>query len=227
MSLTIYKSKFVLVGGCHSYTLKPTNIVLTSSTGQQWEPSLPPMPTKRYRTSSVSTRSPEVLVVAGGVGSSVKSLDVVEVLKDDKWIEVNSLSMPDSRMCSTLHDENFYFKKRDTMDTCSCASLISSCEKSSSNTSNNQLWKELRAPGKGCAIISHSSRLISIDHHRRVECYSSTHNSWIEATSKENGPLFNSRSIAACVFPTGDIVYFHDDGIYRMTVSGEYMCAHV
>ena len=229
MSLTVYQSKFVLVGGRYSSTLEPTNIVLTSTTGKEWEPSLPRMPTKRFHTSSVSTRSPEVLVVAGGVGVGPRLLDVVEVFKDDQWTTANPLPASFHKIHSTFHDGNLYFiggtYQRATMYTCSCASLISSCEKSSSNTSNSQLWRELRAPGS-TAIISHSSRLIRIDDRGRVECYSSTHNSWVEATSEGDTPHDYSSFVgAACVFPTGDIVYAHKlHGIYRATVSGMCVC---
>ena len=94
MSLTIYQSKLVLVGGLHPSTREATNQLLTSTAGRLWEPSLPPMPTKRYRTSSVSTRSPEVLVVAGGWDSNHEGLDVVEVLQGDKWLIVDPLPAP-------------------------------------------------------------------------------------------------------------------------------------
>ena len=227
MSLAVYQSKFVLVGGLYPSARKYTNIVLTSTTGEEWEPSLPPMPTKRYDTTSVSTRSPEVLVVAGGVGSHL--LDVVEVFKDNQWTTANSLPVPCHKVHSTFHDGNLYFiggaYQHATIYTCSCASLISSCEKSSSHTSNSQLWRELRAPGP-TAVISHSSRLISIGDDGIVECYSSTHNSWVEATSEGHTPHNYSSLIAlACVLPTGDIVYANIfDGIYRATVSGMCVC---
>ena len=228
MSLTVYQSKFVLVGGRSSSTTEPTNIVLTSTTGEEWEPSLPAMPTKRYDTSSVSTRYPEVLVVAGGVGEGSHLLDVVEVFKDDQWTTANPLPAPHSEMRSTLHDGNLYFIRGTyqcaTIYSCSCASLISSCEKSSSNISSSQLWRWLRAPGP-TAIISQSLRLISIGQRGRVECYSSTHNSWIEATSEGDTPRSYSCLVAACVLPTGDIVYANTfDGIYRVTVSGMCVC---
>ena len=231
MSLTVYQSKFVLVGGRSSSTHEPTNIVLTSTTGEEWEPSLAPMPTKRYDTSSVSTRSPEVLVVAGGVGEGSHLLDVVEVFIDDQWTTANPLPAPCCMVHSTFHDGNLYFiggtYKHATIYTCSCASLISSCEKSSSNTSNSQLWRWLRAPGS-TAIISHSSQLISIDYRGRVECYSSTHNSWIEATIEGNTLCYYSSLGAACVLPTGDIVYANKvHGIYRATVSGMCVCMYV
>ena len=72
----------VLVGGCDPSTGKPIDVILTSATGHQWAPLLPPpMPTKHCYMSSVSTGSPkEVLVVAGGRGSNHEELDVVEVL---------------------------------------------------------------------------------------------------------------------------------------------------
>ena len=227
-SLTVYQSKFVLVGG-HYHTLEPTNIVLTSTTGLQWEPSLPPMPTKRYRTTSVSTRSPEVLVVAGGVGVRSYILNVVEVFKNDQWTTANPLPAHFYKVHSTFHDGNLYFIERTnhptTMYTCSCASLISSCEKSSSHTSNSQLWKELRAP-ELTAIISHFSRLISIGDLGRVKCYSSTHNFWIEATSEGyKSHNYSCLIAAACILPTGDIVYAcKSHGIYRVTVSGMCVC---
>ena len=103
MSLTIYQSKLVLVGGRNPFSLEATNQLLTSTTGQEWEPSLPPMPTKRYQTSSVSTRSPEVSVVAGRRDSNYEALDVVEVLQGDKWLMVDPLPAPAVRMPSTLH----------------------------------------------------------------------------------------------------------------------------
>ena len=228
MSLTVYQSKFVLVGGCYSSARICTNIVLTSTTGEEWEPSLPPMPTKRYDTSSVSTGSPEVLVVAGGVGVGSNHLDVVEVFKDDQWTTANSLPAPCHKVHSTFHDGNLYFIRgtyqHATIYTCSCASLISSCEKSSSHTSNRQLWRKMRGPGS-TAIISHSSRLISIGDRGIVECYSSTHNSWIEATSEGDTRHNFSSLVATCVLPTGDIVYANStDGIYRVTVSGMCVC---
>ena len=58
--------------------------MITSTTGQQWEPSLSPMSTMRYDTMSVSTTSPEMLVVAGGRGSDMEDLDTVKVLMGQK-----------------------------------------------------------------------------------------------------------------------------------------------
>ena len=185
-SLAVYQSKFVLVGGRDPSTHEPTNTILTSTTGQQWELSLPPMPTKHCDTSSVSTRSPEVMVVAGGKGSHL--LNVVEVLIDDKWTTVDPLPTSSCKIRSTLHDRNLYFMGGENQHaliyTCSCASLISSCESSSSNTSNRQLWSWFHASDHRTTAVSYSLQLANINRRETVTCYSSKHHSWIAPTSE-------------------------------------------
>ena len=194
MSLAIYQSKFILVGGRHPTTHEPTNQLLTSATGRQWERSLPPMPTKRYQTSSVSTTSPEILVVAGGWGSNFKMFDVVEVLLGDKWLTVDPLPAPASIMHSTLHDGKLCFMKREdqpsTIFTCNCTSLISSCSKSSGNSpADRPLWQQFEAPGGyDTTIVSCSSRLVLLDGWGRVRGYSNKARSWLTATSAGSTP---------------------------------------
>ena len=163
MSLTTYQSKFTLVGGSHHSNGKLTNTLHTSTTGRQLEPSLPPMPTKRSLTSSVSTRYPEMLIVAGGRGSNFKILDVVEVLQEDKWTTVDPLPAPNDEMHSTLYDGNFHFmgggNQGTTVYTCSCSSLISSVTESTSTTSTDSpLWRQYQAPDKYTTAVSCSSR---------------------------------------------------------------------
>ena len=239
MSLTTYQSKLVLVGGRDFSTRKLTNRLLTSTTGRQWEPSLPPMPTKRYYTSLVSTRSPEVLVVAGGYDSNFKELDVVEVLHGDKWLMVEHLPAPANRMPSTfLHDGKICFMKRGyledgTVFTCSCTSLISSCSKSSGNSSTDRpLWQQFQAPGGSRGTIaSCSSRLVLIDGRGTVRGYSSMTRSWLKATSTGRTPEYYSGAgeisdyighTAATVLSTGELILAHPlDGVYRGAVSGE------
>ena len=93
MSLTTYQDKLVAVGGQHPSTNEATDHLLTSATGEDWQPSLPPMPTKRYWTSSVSAGS-QVLIVAGGRGSEGSALHTVEVLLDDQWSTAHPLPAP-------------------------------------------------------------------------------------------------------------------------------------
>jgi len=215
----------MLVGGRHPCTGEPTDQFLTSSTGQQWESSLPPMPTKRYQTSAVSVGSPEVLVVAGGRGSHYEELNVVEVLRRDKWVTVDPLPMQASSMSSTLHDGKIHFMKHgrqsSTVFTCSYTSLMSSSVKSSGAISS-PIWTLFQAPGGwGTTITSHLSRLVIIDEWERVRGYSRTTQSWLKSTS--TGPTLDGDGItAATVLKTGEIVIAHQlGGVYRGTLSGE------
>ena len=218
---------FALVGGHHHSSRELTNTLHTSTTGQQWEPSLPPMPTKRCRTSSVSTRSPEMLIIAGGQGSNGEALDVVEVLQEDKWTTVDPLPAPDYDMHSTLHGANLHFmggrNQGFTVYTCSCSSLISSVTESTSTMSTNSpLWKQYQAPrGLGTAV-SFSSRLANIYGWERVRGYCNISQSWVEATSTGDNLHDYTSGIAATVLTTGDIVYCHKHGgVYRGSLSGE------
>ena len=225
MSLTIYQSKFAAVGGRDPSTGEATNTILTSTTGRQWEPSLPPMPTKRYRTSSVSTTSPEVLVVAGGRGSDRKMLNIVEVLMTGQWITIDPLPAPASDMDSTVHEGNLYFMKHcktpNTMTTCSCTSLISSCTNSSHTSSTDSpLWSQLQAP-RGWSIVSYSTQLVIIDGRGTARGYSSTTQSWVEASIAGDRHEEDYDS-ATTVLPTGELLYCnHYGGVYRGTITGE------
>ena len=227
MSLTIYQSKFVAVGGRDPSTFEATNTILTSTTGRQWEPSLSPMPTKRYDTSSVSTTSPEVLVVAGGNGSDREVLNIVEVLMADKWITIDPLPTPDICMDSTIHEGNLYFMTRgDTPNiimTCSCTSLISSCTDSSRTSSTDSpLWSQFQAPGGHQSIVPYSSQLVIIDGQGTARGYSSTTQSWVEASIAGNRPGVYDNYITTTVLPTGELLCCHRfGGVYRGTISGD------
>ena len=235
MSLTTYQSMFVAVGGRHPSTYKYTDLLFTSDTGLQWQPSLPPMPTKRSHTSSVSTRSPEVLVVAGGEISGGRELNVVELLLGDQWSTVDPLPAPCYYMHSTLHDGNLYFiggpTQGDTVYTCSCTSLISSCD--TNTTTDRPLWRQFKAPDTFTAAVSYSSRLVSIDHVCTIRAYSSVSQSWVEATSTgDRSHVYTSYkyspNVAAAVLPTGELVYAHlYGGVYKVKLSGELMVCRV
>jgi len=229
MSLTTYQSKFVLVGGRHPSSLERTNLVLTSTTGLQWEPSLPTMPTKRSRPCSVSTRSPEVLVVAGGEDSHGEKLAVVEVLVGgDKWITIDPLPEPGAGMTSTLHEGNLYFmtmnETPNTITTCSCATLIPSGTDSCSSTSTDRpLWRQFQAPDGRQSIVSYYSRLVSIENQGSTRGYSSITQSWMETSIAGNKPDVNKSDTAATVLPTGEILYCRHryGGVYKGTILGE------
>ena len=232
MSLTTYQSMFVAVGGRHPSTYKPTNLLFTSDTGLKWKPSLHPMPTKRSHTSSVSTRSPEVLVVASGQSSGWTKLNVVELLLGDQWSTVDPLP-PLPELChsmqSTFHYGNIYFVggggQCAIVYTCSCTSLVSSC--GNNTTTDRPLWRQFRALWDHTAVVSYSSHLVSINSRCIIRAYSSVSQSWVEATStgdRRDGytPYVITKYVAAAVLPTGELVYAHQSGgVYKVKLSGE------
>ena len=219
------------VGGRDPSTIgEVTDQVLTSATGEDWQPSLPPMPTKRYYTSSVSAGSPEVIIVAGGMGSDDRALHTVEVLLGDQWSTAHPLPTPCYEMRSSLHKGNFYFTggrdQENTIYTCSCTPLIASCGLTGNDTSTTTpVWSKLEAPHNTRAIVSYSSRLITVDRRCDIRGYFSMRQSWVETTSegeRRDGnffydPLFK----VAAVLPTGQLVVAHIKGVYRVKLSGE------
>ena len=222
MSLTTYQSKFVAVGGRDSSTFEPTNLLFSSDTGREWQESLPPMPTKRHSASSISTRSPEILVVAGGWGST-GSLDVVEVLIKDKWNTVDSLPTPCRDMGSTLHNGDLYFMggggQNGSVYTCSCSSLMPSYR---SSTTEKSLWRQFKAPPDAILPISYSSRLVSIDGMCSIRAYSNMSQSWVRASSVGDKSDEATECVAAGVLHNGELVVAHYyGGIYRVKFSGE------
>ena len=227
MSLTTYQDKLVAVGGQYPSIREATDQLLTSATGEDWQPSLPPMPTKRYDTSSVSAGSPEVIIVAGGRGSDNSALHTVEVLLGDQWSTAHPLPARCWEMRSSLHEGNFYFTGGgghvNTLYTCSCTSLIASCGLTGNDMSTTTpVWRELEAPDDTVAIVSCSSRLVSIDEKFSIRGYSSMMQSWVETTSEgKTDDGFTSVYLAAAVLPTGQLVVAHDGEVNRVTLSGE------
>ncbi len=223
-SLTTYQSKFVLVGGRHPSTWELTNSLLTSTTGLDWKPSLRAMPTPRFSASSVSGGSPEVLVVAGGVGSHHEDLDVVEVLLNDHWTTADSLPSSCWDMRSTFHEGNFYFTggalKEKILFICSLESLIASA--SNGRTRRQTIWRTVTTLTAILAIISYVSNLIGIDIWSTISSYSNKTEEWIETTSEGDRPKQNNNEewIATAVLSTGQLLVTSDNGVHKGTLSG-------
>ncbi len=219
-SLTTYQSKFVLVGGRHPSTIKPTNSLLTSTTGLDWKPSLRAMPTPRYYPSSVSGGSPEVLVVAGGCGSHHEDLDVVEVLLNDHWTTADSLPSSCYNMRSTFHEGNFYFTggglKGEILFICSLESIKASA--SNGRTRRQTIWRTVTTLTKIFAIVSYVSNLIGIEIDSTIRSYSNKTEEWIETTSEGDRPV--GAWIATAVLSTGQLLVANSDGVYKETLSG-------
>ncbi len=207
----------------HPYTLRLTNSLLTSTTGLDWKPSLRAMPTHRYRPSSVSGGSPEVLVVAGGRGSHDEHLDVVEVLLNDHWTTADSLPSSCYDMRSTLHEGNFYFTggdgKEKILFICTLDSLIASA--SNGRTTPLTIWRTVTTPTDIYAIASYLSNLIGINGYSTVSSYSNRTEKWIETTNEGDGPAKEfDLLIATAALTTGQLVMANRNGVYRGTLSG-------
>ena len=230
-SLATYQSKFVVVGGCHPSTCEVTDQVLTSTTGEDWQASLPPMPTKRSETSAVSDPSSEVLVVAGGRLSNGSGLDVVEVLLRNQWNTTYSLPSPCYGMRSTFLDNNFYFTGRlaetKVIYTCSCVALITSCQTSNESTTISQAWITISNYFDNFAIVSYSSRLIGISRSGTMSAYSSDMKSWVGTSSVGYRKEEYITRLAAAVLPTEGIVVPYRHGVYRVKISGECECSNI
>ena len=227
MSLTTYQSKFVAVGGQNPVTSDCTNKLWTSDTGQDWLPSLPPMPTKRCLTSSIGTTSPECLVVAGGQGSDHRQIYVVEVLQGNQWSIVEPLpSSPSSGhntiMDSTLHNGNIYFSAYSIrfFVTCCLSSLFSVC-KEPGNYSETRLWNKLNAPVGTTSIASFGSRLVAVNDEQILQCYSNiSSSSWMGVSS--TGDIAGvTGTQALTVLSTGKLILACEEGVYTVTLSGE------
>lgn len=119
--LGTYRSQLVRVGGVRLNSISPSSAslaeeravyddLLVSEDGVSWHASLPPMPTKRYNPTVVSCGwKTEYLVVVGGIGSSMYTLNVVEVLADDdRWWTIQSLPIPCRVANHCFHNRNLF-----------------------------------------------------------------------------------------------------------------------
>ena len=107
----------------------------------EWMERFPPMPTKRYCTSSVSTK--QHLIVAGGIIEESNPLNTVEVMDIETlfWSKAASLPHTYSSASATICGDYLYllggvkdnFKTKSVL-TCSLTELLQSCSKASSNS---------------------------------------------------------------------------------------------
>ena len=231
MAMTTYQSKFVLIGGRSTSTEMATDQLLTSTTCQDWLPSLPPMPTKRDSTTAISAKCPdEVLVVACGLGKRGIVLNTVEVLMENQWSIVDPLLIEGGQnVQSALHGQEFYFlgggENHYFLYTTTFDSLISECRERRHTGRSRQagrLWKQLVAHDSDVSLASYSSRLISISLQCSIYAYSSMSQSWVEPTSRENVRAKSSYYVAAAVLSTGELIIAHEHaGVHRVKLSGK------
>lgn len=105
-ALAAYQSQLVLIGGRSVATKSTVNTVnwvtLAGEKQKKLEP-LPPMPTSRCDCTAFTIGTPEYLIVAGGVGTASKPVDVVEVLVKNQWYSLRSLPRPCCQVKVAFH----------------------------------------------------------------------------------------------------------------------------
>ena len=195
-SLAIINTRLVAIGG------KMPNREVTSSllslTDNNWTEQLPPMPTKRCATASVS--SGRSLVVAGGTGEGDWDLSAVEVMDTAtlQWSTASSLPHPLYQGSATLCGDEVYMlggrdlsgKRSKSVFTCSLAALLESCQLQSPEArlkaSGPKVWHQLAdTPFTSSTCASLHGRMLIVggrdsgDKERTtIHIYNTKTNSW-------------------------------------------------
>ncbi len=162
--------------------------------------------------------------MAGGMGSHLEDLDVVEVLLNDYWTTADSLPSSCWIMRSAFHEGNFYFtggwNKEKILFICTLESLIASA--SNGRTTPLTIWRTVTTPTHTLGIASSLSNLIGMDGYSEVRIYSNKTEKWIETTSEGDRPghQYNGGYIATAVLSTGQLLVAVIDGVYKGTLSG-------
>ena len=179
--------------------LQVTNSLL-SLTDSKWKERFPPMPTKRWFSTTVSSSSS--LVVAGGIDERDNDLRTVEVMDTEtlQWSTASSLPHPLCSATATLCGDKLYMLggwvqsgRTKSVFTCSLATLIQSCQpqggglKTLSLARRPKVWHQLAGtPYTLSRCVSLQGQLLSVggrdsDIKREVTAvhmYNTTTNSW-------------------------------------------------
>ena len=107
-SLAVLHGFVTAIGGCVPDRLTPENKLLCLMREKEWVKYFPPMPTKRWKSSAVTTK--QHLVVAGGKLESPTQLNTVEVMDIQTliWSTVASLPHPYSEASATICGDQLY-----------------------------------------------------------------------------------------------------------------------
>lgn len=241
-----YQSKLVLVGGV-KVTGEVCNDWSLSSNGITWQPSLLPMPTKRYSSAVVNTGNPEYLVVAGGLGESDEALDVVEVLIEGNWFVVKPLPISCRIKDYCFHDRKLFLNPASiepfifSVVYCKIKTLLAHCNLcAAGGKSMGILWKTIdrnrdigfSACGTTKYRLDKFARFFASLGGRLVtsKCdapwpraylafaHSPVTKSWVSVGNVPDS--FNSFSAITVALPTGELVVMSGIKIYRSTLRG-------
>ena len=197
-SIAVINGRLTTVGGDKSNEL----FSLTGEgSSRRWTKEYPPMPTKRWGTTSLCTGA--TLIVAGGRGDG-RVLSTVEVMNTEnhQWSTAADLPQPMHSASATVCGDRIYMlggtDKRYTytksVHTCSVSALLQSCSPSSLvsrlkrtyMSDKASVWRQIRDLPVTCSTCeSFQSRLLAIGGRddpgkatTAVYEYSSTSNSW-------------------------------------------------
>ena len=230
-SLTTYHSQLVLVGGLDPYTEHASNGVWTlSTTGMNWQQSIPEMLTERSRPSAVNTGTPEYIVVAGGVGVGNSYLDIVEVFTGKEWCTVEPPPKPCYYLKWTSHEGKFYLCG-DYVYSCDSKTFLESCEQSDGSKRPFPLWSNFQMPFELSSPTSFGQHLISIGGITEsliccpdIVAFFPLSQSWVSIGMLPTA-LYSAASI---VLPTGELVVLggdtgvsHSARVFKATLRGE------
>ena len=134
----------ILIGGQRGCNVTNTLLSLTSSflLLTKWEELLPPMPTPRILSASVTV--PSYLIVAGGQTKFVHAVSVVEALNTStlQWSSISSSPVALQYPNMTLCNGQLYLSEHSKIFSCSVKELLKSRKPASTNSSDN-VWTEL------------------------------------------------------------------------------------
>lgn len=212
-ALTTYQSQLVLAGGMDVSTQEVTNQLLTSSNGKSWQPTLPPMPTKRISCSAITTRNPECIVVAGGERSDYIPSGSVEVYLEHNWSTVQALPRKFYDIKFTLHYTKIYLMGGFGQDYsmiywCDVKAMVSTCKEAREKTSKPPpLWSRFSIPNKCSSLSSYGQQLVAIGmvagiDHAKVLAHFSKSKSWVGVADM---PL-ELRNTASLVLPKQQVL---------------------
>ena len=220
-SLAVVNGQLTAIGG-RGNTLLCTNVLLTLHEGwlrRSWSDVFPPMPTKRYDTTAITSK--EQLIVAGGskeqlivVGGASRPgrINTVEVMdtKTLVWSTVASLPHHYKRASATICGDHLYMLGGDDDDgktksvlTCSLTELLRS-------SSSSSVWHRVaNAPAYYSTCAAVNGQLLAVggcdeDHKATaaIHKYNPTTNSWDHISNK---PTARYLSLVA-VLPTNEMM---------------------
>ena len=142
-SMAVVNNQLTTIGGWRGYGVTATNTLLSLS--RSWEELLPPMPTARVLSATVTT--PTHLIVAGGQIGLNHASSVVETLDTNtlQWSSVSSLPEALQYPSMTLCNGQLYLSEHSKIFSCSVEELLKSRKPASTNSSGS-VWTKLTVP---------------------------------------------------------------------------------